>query len=173
MPNRDRAPTGNGRRGRFCPSRSGLAAVAIRATVWSEEWSSNRGTPGNRIRLTGLPRIIMAPWGRGAGSACTARLAGSIVPVPGSFGDHALEVIAPSGWPVDHLTDAVAEITAAQWRPCPCKLARRPCDLRQTGAVHSSAPVGAFAVDSPGHPVKSRVSGFMRPLTGGRAQQET
>ena len=28
------------RRGHFCPSRSGLAAVAVQATAWSEEWSS-------------------------------------------------------------------------------------------------------------------------------------
>ncbi len=41
MPNRDRAPMIFGSKaGLFCPSRSGLAAVAASATVQSEEWSS-------------------------------------------------------------------------------------------------------------------------------------
>ena len=41
----------------LCSSRSGLAAVAVSATAWSEEWSSKKGNLRDKIRLIGLPRI--------------------------------------------------------------------------------------------------------------------
>ena len=53
----DRSFRGYHHAGSFQPERPGLAARSPSVTAGPEEWSSNRFTAGNRIRLTGSPRL--------------------------------------------------------------------------------------------------------------------
>ncbi len=60
-PHREQCQIGTAReqsQGCFGPSRSGLAARGRLVTGALDEWLSNRGNPGNRIRLIGPLRVL-------------------------------------------------------------------------------------------------------------------